>query len=252
MIPEERRKQILELLDRRSYVSVEELAGELYVSLATIRRDLTLLEKEGTILRTHGGASFNKPDSFLSPFALRNKTNIEEKTKIGKIAAGLISNNDTLFVNASSTCYAFAKLIPLDYHLEVLTNGIPLAHHLAEHRNITVSCPGGIYNYNHEGVYGNEVTDFISKRYAKYCFMSCNGLDMEQGASIFSDIDLPLVKAFRKNCDQVVMLVDHTKFDSKYYYKTLAMREIDILITDQRPSNQWVNFCAEQGIQLMY
>ena len=77
MIPDERRKQILELLNEKGYISVEELSQKLYVSLPTIRRDLTLLEKEGSVLRTHGGASFNKPDSFAEPFDLRKKKNLE-------------------------------------------------------------------------------------------------------------------------------------------------------------------------------
>lgn len=84
MIPDERRKQILELLNEKGYISVEELSQKLYVSLPTIRRDLTLLEKEGSVLRTHGGASFNKPDSFAEPFALRKKQILKPKNILEK------------------------------------------------------------------------------------------------------------------------------------------------------------------------
>ena len=90
MIPDERRKEILELLDEKGYVSVKDLSQRLYVSLPTIRRDLTLLEREGYVLRTHGGASLSISDSFVEPFALRKKTNLEAKKYIGKIAASLI------------------------------------------------------------------------------------------------------------------------------------------------------------------
>ena len=76
MIPDERRKEILELLDEKGYVSVKDLSQRLYVSLPTIRRDLTLLEREGYVLRTHGGASLSISDSFVEPFALRKKTNL--------------------------------------------------------------------------------------------------------------------------------------------------------------------------------
>ncbi len=85
MIPDERRKEILELLDEKGYVSVKDLSQRLYVSLPTIRRDLTLLEREGYVLRTHGGASLSISDSFVEPFALRKKTNLEAKKYIGKI-----------------------------------------------------------------------------------------------------------------------------------------------------------------------
>ena len=90
MIPDERRKEILELLDEKGYVSVKDLSQRLYVSLPTIRRDLTLLEREGYVLRTHGGASLSISDSFVEPFALRKKTNLEAKKYIGKIAIIMI------------------------------------------------------------------------------------------------------------------------------------------------------------------
>ena len=176
MIPDERRKEILELLDEKGYVSVKDLSQRLYVSLPTIRRDLTLLEREGYVLRTHGGASLSISDSFVEPFALRKKTNLEAKKYIGKIAASLIHNNDTLFITSSSTCLEFASHIKPDLRLNILTNGMPLAHKLSENNNVTVECPSGIYNYFHEGIYGKEVKELISKRYAQYCFTSCNGI----------------------------------------------------------------------------
>ena len=78
MIPEDRKKAILDLLNEKGYLSVEELAKAVYVSIPTIRRDLSALEKEGSIKRTHGGASPNHSFS-VWPFALRNKVNLDEK-----------------------------------------------------------------------------------------------------------------------------------------------------------------------------
>ena len=252
MIPDERRKQILELLNEKGYISVEELSHKLYVSLPTIRRDLTLLEKEGSVLRTHGGASFNKPDSFAEPFALRKKTNLEEKKYIGKIAASLIQNNDTLFITSSSTCLGFANHIETNFHLDILTNGMPLAHKLSENSNVTVECPAGIYNYTHEGIYGKEVKELISKRYAQYCFTSCNGIDLVNGLTFSTDLDMTLIRACRKNCNKLVVLADHTKFGMTYYFKTLSIKEIDVIITDQEPAEKWITYCEDNGITLIY
>ena len=95
------------------------------------------------MLRTHGGASLSISDSFVEPFALRKKTNLEAKKYIGKIAASLIHNNDTLFITSSSTCLEFASHIKPDLRLNILTNGMPLAHKLSENNNVTVECPSG-------------------------------------------------------------------------------------------------------------
>ena len=251
-IPAERRKQILEFLNEKGYISVKDLSKKLYVSLPTIRRDLTCLEKEGFILRTHGGASLNKPDSFVEPFALRKKTNLEEKKYIGKIAASLIQNNDSLFITSSSTCLSFANHIKTDFHLDILTNGMPLAHKLSENRNITVECPAGVYNYTHEGIYGKEVEKIINQRHAKYCFTSCNGLSIKNGITFSTDLDLTMVRACRNNCDQLVLLTDHTKFGMNYYFKTVNLNEIDVIITDQKPDQQWITYCRDNNITLLY
>lgn len=252
MIPDERRKEILELLNEKGYVSVKDLSQKLYVSLPTIRRDLTLLEKEGYVLRTHGGASPNTPASFIEPFALRKKTNLEEKKYIGKIAASLIHNNDTLFITSSSTCLEFANHVKPDLHLNILTNGMPLAHKLSENNNVTVECPAGIYNYFHEGIYGKEVKNLITKRYAQYCFTSCNGIDLINGLTFSTDLDLTLIRACRENCSKLVVLADHTKFGMTYYFKTLGIKEIDIIITDQEPEEKWITYCEENSITLIY
>lgn len=79
MIPDERRKEILELLDEKGYVSVKDLSQRLYVSLPTIRRDLTLLEREGYVLRTHGGASLSISDSLLNPLPCVKKQILKPK-----------------------------------------------------------------------------------------------------------------------------------------------------------------------------
>ena len=85
MIPDERRKEILELLDEKGYVSVKDLSQRLYVSLPTIRRDLTLLEREGYVLRTHGGASLSISDSFVEPLPCVKKQILKPKNILEKL-----------------------------------------------------------------------------------------------------------------------------------------------------------------------
>ena len=139
-----------------------------------------------------------------------------------------------------------------DLRLNILTNGMPLAHKLSENNNVTVECPAGIYNYFHEGIYGKEVKELISKRYAQYCFTSCNGIDLINGLTFSTDLDMTLIRACRDNCDQLIVLADHTKFGMTYYFKTLSIKEIDVIITDQEPAEKWITYCEENGITLIY
>ena len=171
---------------------------------------------------------------------------------VGDLVTRKSYNNDTLFITSSSTCLEFANHIKPDLRLNILTNGMPLAHKLSENNNVTVECPAGIYNYFHEGIYGKEVKELISKRYAQYCFTSCNGIDLINGLTFSTDLDMTLIRACRDNCNQLIVLADHTKFGMTYYFKTLSIKEIDIIITDQEPEEKWITYCEENGITLIY
>ncbi len=252
MVPEERRKQILTYLEKRKYASVEELARELFVSLPTMRRDLAALEQEGALTRTHGGAAYNMAENFIAPLSLRQKRYLREKQMIGNIAAGLIENGDSLFISSGSTTLEFAKQLDREFHLQVLTNGMTQAQLLSHQSNISVTCPAGQYNYDHDGLFGPEVEDAIDRRYAKYGIFSCDGVDMERGVTVMLDVELFLEKAFRKHCDQLVVLADHSKFNHHFFYKSMEMTDVDILITDQDPGKEWEVFCRENDIELLY
>ena len=253
MIPAERRKQILSLLETRHYLSVEELAKTLYVSLPTIRRDLRDLEAEGAINRTHGGASWSMGGSYVAPFDLREKSQTNEKSTVAELAAGLIENNDTLFLSSGSTTLEFAKHINPDYHLEILTNGISAARYLSRNPNMNVYCPAGRYMYEHDGIFGPEVEEAVSRRFAKYGIVSCDGLHMERGIfSTIADMEQFLGKAFRKNCEKLVLLADHTKFNKVYYYRYMEMKDVDIIVTDDSPGEEWEEFLESHHIELLY
>ena len=126
------------------------------------------------------------------------------------------------------------------------------AQFLSDRSNITVTCPAGQYNYDHDGVFGPEVEESISRRYAKYGFFSCDGVDMEKGITVMLDVELFLERAFRKQCDTLVVIADHSKFNRHFYCKSMDMREIDILITDRSPGEAWEAFCRENSIELLY
>ena len=200
MVPAERRKQILNLLEKRHYMSVEELAKTLYVSLPTIRRDLNDLEAEGAVSRTHGGASYAMTGDFIIPFAAREKNLSEGKKIVGDIAAGLIENNDTMFIYSGTTTLAFVQHINPDYHLEVVTNGFTLARLLSRNPNMNVYLTAGRYSLDQDAVFGPEMEESFQKRYVKYGIFSCSGVDMRKGISAKNaELELYVSRTFRAN-----------------------------------------------------
>ncbi len=138
MTPQERRREILDILAKKAYMSVEELSRYLYVSVPTMRRDLSALEKEGSVRRTHGGVSYVSPEFTLESLDFRDRLNRNEKREIARIASTLIRDGDTIFLDSGSTCLALSRVISDIPDLTVLTNGILNVPSLFKCKNIHI------------------------------------------------------------------------------------------------------------------
>ncbi len=167
-------------------MSVKELAKEIFASESTVRRDLTQLEAEGVLKRTRGGASYVNPDKVKYSFMVRNKSNIEKKHHIAKLATKFVESGDSIFIDSSTTCLSFAEELPENIELDILTFGIHTAHQLAVNTNSFVECVCGKYYPTRSSIYGNDACNFISQHHAKTCFMSGCGLHVEYGLTEYS------------------------------------------------------------------
>ena len=145
-----RRIKIIELLKAHGQVNVNELSESLGVSGVTIRNDLAQLEKKRVLIRARGGAikieqSFADEDYPLSD---KQKKHLSEKREIGRRAADLIDENDTIIIDSGSTTYELAKNLKKFNDLTVITNALNVATLLAEYNNINVIVPGGMLKKN--------------------------------------------------------------------------------------------------------
>lgn len=252
MVPKDRREEILKLLSIKKYMSVEEFSNLMFISESTIRRDLAHLEKEGSLKRTRGGASYIDPSLVKWPFVFRNKTNIEEKIYIGKLAASFVQDGDSIFIDSSSTGLCLAKALVKKQNINVLTYGIPTAQLLAEEGNAYVECVCGHYFPGRASIYGKEACDFIKQHYAKTCFISGCGLSIEHGLSDYAKEEVPLKKMFHKCSEQTIVLIDHSKFEQTFFWQDLPFSEIDIIITDQPLPEKIDDICYHHDIQVIY
>ncbi len=251
MIPETRRNQILTILKQKGYCSVDYLAKKIYVSVPTIRRDLSQLEKDGLIKRMHGGASYLSGKTPLLPFELRSKSMFEEKLRIGEAAARLINEYDSIFLDSSSTCLCLAKSMDQSKKINVLTNSIVIATTLADAKNINVELTGGQFDSLSLSLHGKETEAYIQTRYAKYCFLTVNSIDSNFGMSHPNEHDIPVKKAFARNAEKAVLLVDSSRMNRKDYYKVFDFTDIDILITDKNMDETMMKMCEENKIQVI-
>lgn len=237
MYANERKKAILNIVERKNSVSVSNLSREFGVSPVTIRSDLNDLDEKKLLIRTHGGATkINKDISSFSKeteYETRKMKNIAEKKVIANKAANYIHEGDCIILDASSTCYELAKvLLNMPLRITILTNGLRTANLLKESKYFTVIVIGGIVKGNSnaiESTFGIEILDKFS---INTFFASSYAISLEDGLSDFSVYESELKKELVKHATSTIALVDSSKFEKKAIVKFGAMEEIPLLITD--------------------
>ncbi len=173
----DREKAILEIVIREKCVTVKQLAKELYASEPSIRRDLNNLAGQRLLRRTHGGAVLDETalSEIKVPFLIREFEQADEKAKIAAVAAQMIHDGDTVFLDASTSAYTIIPLLREKRDLVVLTNGIRALSKLSEYNINCIGTGGKVINSS----LAFSETDAIEtiKRYnADICFFSCRGL----------------------------------------------------------------------------
>ncbi len=243
MLTLERQNEIIEILTTSKSATVEELASELFVSSATIRRDLKSMEKQGLIKRSHGGAMLFKSSSEETAFALREQENTQAKRTIARLAVKLIKNGDSVFLDSSSTTGYTIPLLDTFEYLSVITTGLRNALLLSQTNKIKVFIAGGEIQNHSNSITGTDTMDFISRINADIAIISCTGISLD-GMSDASIEQAKLKQQMRKNSAKIAVLCDSTKFDKVFLCKDFDFSEIDYLITEKTPPIEYVERIA--------
>lgn len=245
MLPNERLQRICDLVNERRAMRVSELSRLMDVSEVTIRRDLDLLARGGSLQRTHGGAMSIHPvaDEFTAPELIRSRKNVGEKRQIARLAYGMINDKDTIFMDGSSTVNELAKLITRenDKRLLIITPSLSTVAALADCANASVIMLGGEVNYRLGHVEGTLATEAIRNLRADKCFIGINGIDESFGFSFPRMIEVDLKCGMMNSSRKSIVLADHSKFGHVYMARLNA--RVDCVITDTRIENydyQWL------------
>lgn len=252
MAYQDRKEEILSILYKQNYVSVKELTKLLYVSEPTIRRDLSQLEKEGLLRRNRGGAILVTRDELQYPQSYRQDENVIEKKYIAKLATQLLSEYHTIFLDSSSSCYYLAQMMDDKSKIHVVTHGLLTAQELGKYSNIQVELVGGVYDPKNNMVCGPDANYFVQSRYADACFLSAAGIDLKQGFTCQSLDDTGLCRRYHQQSKKTIVLLDHSKFNKKYFIKLLDWSDVDIIVTDRSLPEELDNYCFKNNIEVIY
>lgn len=229
---EKQEKEILNILQNKQFASVEEIASTLFVSPATVRRKLTVLQEKGLIVRTHGGAQINDANNFSPTFDLRTHTNTLAKRKIALGAIKLIKNGDLVFLDGSTSSYMVAEYLKEFTDLRVMTNGIDTLSLLAKNNVKGYSTGGYISEINQSTLVGQLAHQTVSTMHANIAFFSAQSVDADGEIYDCFEQENYLRKSMMKNADIKVFLCDDKKIDRRSPFYLCNISDIDYVISN--------------------
>lgn len=233
---EERRQLILETLNEQGRVSVSELSEVLNVSAVTIRQDLTALESENLLRRTHGGAvlvdSLANTEGRELSFDLRRQKQVEEKNALGRAAASLIDPGAAIAFDASTTvCSIIPHLVQFD-SLTAVTNNLMVTEMLLNNPRVEVLLPAGRLRRDAYSVIG--LPDTLPNINLNIGFVSAWGITPQAGVTEVNEDEMHMKKALLSHSLCKVLLVDSSKWGLIAAYTYAAPEEFDIIFTTDR------------------
>ena len=254
MINLERRKNILDILETEGSINTNDLSVRLGVTGATIRTDLRDLAREGAIVRYHGGVRLPEKhrDEVSENYMVRSVTNIDLKKMIGKQAALLVGNGDTIFMDASSTAFHMIPYLEHTMDVTVITNGINTAIELQRYNNFkSIILNGGMLRPHSGTIEGVMSREMINRLSAEYYFVSGNGFSADAGLSGNNFFELELKRICVERSKNIVALVDSTKIRDDSASVFITPNKIDYLITDNQISDETAASIRSKKINLV-
>lgn len=251
-----RANKIMEILKEKKGSSVKELAALLHVSEMTVRRDLSNLEDEGCIKNVLGVAIYEgnqnrKGNAQEYELSAQQVLNEAEKMRIGKMAATLIHDEDTIIIDNGTTTEMLARYLPDHLKVTTLFYSINIMQALKDKPNIEMIFTGGYFRPNTQMFESPEGLEIIKKTRATKVFLSAAGVHKELGITCANDYELLTKKVSMQSAHQKILLVDSSKFDTIKASYISEISELHTIITDKGITNEWVEYIKNRGIELI-
>lgn len=251
--PEIRRDNLLQMLQIKKFHQIDEVINNADASKATIHRDLDILEKNGFIKKSYGCIEVISGRNIEIEYDKRFKENVSQKKTIAAAALRYISPGDTVFLDASSTCFYLAEILyenPLD-NLTLVTNSVHvLSLNKGASGKIKFISTGGRLDCQINAFLGDLVQEFISRMTFKKVFISGAGFSIEKGLSSTNDYILGTLKAAIKNGEEKYCLTDSSKYQCDCLLKVSDLQSFDAVLSDDGLATEEREKFEKNGIKL--
>lgn len=243
-----RRDQLSEFVQASGFASLGELAASLAVSESTIRRDLEVLEKNGLVRRTHGGAFWTGESETIEVFRTRRDDHWMAKAAIGHLAAEWVEDHDTILLDGGSTTYELARQL-VGRPLQVVTNSLPVAHLLSASESIDLVMIGGCVRGRTAVTIGPMADAMLHSINVGKAFLSVAGIT-DRGYFNSNMMLVESEKAMLAAADQAIVVADSSKFGRVSLSRLCGLQEVHGVVTDSDLQTKWKDHLELAGVDL--
>ena len=251
----ERRRQIVELVQLQGDVVVADLCVHFGVSDMTIRRDLRDLDREGLIRRVHGGAVSSLGRSYEPPYKIRTTRQAEIKKAIGKKAAELILDGDSIALDVGTTTLEIAYALPGKRNLTIITASLPIANeivsNLSLNSDVRLILTGGIVRSGELSMVGHIAEQTYSNLHVDKAFIGVGGISLEDGLTEYNLEDALVKKPLIQNAHQRIVVADSSKIGRTTFTTVAPLSMVNTIVTDSDIPGEIKKSLQDQGIEVL-
>ncbi|MDW8054828.1 MAG: DeoR/GlpR family DNA-binding transcription regulator [Anaerolineae bacterium] len=246
-----RQQRILQLLDQKGMVRVAELCEQFGVSEMTVRRDLNELEQAGVLRRVHGGAVSARGRSYEPPFLSRATTHQAEKERIGRLAASLVQDGESIALDVGTTTLAVAHALREKRNLTVLTHSLHIAQVLAAQPYIRLIVVGGVLRVGELSLTGHLAERAYREFFVDKLFLGVGGISIHAGLTEFNLEDALVKQAMLHAAKERIVVADASKLERIAFARVCALSDIDTLITNAEADSGMIQRLEEAGVRVL-
>ncbi len=244
---EERRAQIIELIQKNGSVRVSDISKMYAVSEVTVRSDLEYLESQGQLTRVHGGAIGTGKLYANMDLSERYMTNAAAKRELAVLAADLINNNDTIMMNAGTTLAYVIKAIQGKKNISIVTNSIQNALELSSYPGVNVILLGGEIDAKYQFTHGADTLAQLERYHANKCIISVDGIHERDGLTLYYANESGIVRRMIEGADEVIVVADGSKLGRNAFSRIAPLSKIDVLVTTGKDGSREIDLLTKMG-----
>jgi DeoR family fructose operon transcriptional repressor len=234
LIPAQRRERIQDYLAIHRIARSNDLCQFLNTSEATIRRDLNWLESEGLVQRTHGGAMLNQRLDFEAEYRQRTQVFSKEKQCIGELAASLVEDGESIFINSGTTTTQILRYFRSNADITVFTSNLIAVLETGE-VGYELILLGGAFQPKSNSVAGRFAISNLSQVYANKAFIGVDGINLKYGCTVPTLAEAELVRVMiERTHGEIIIVADHSKWGVISNFEVAKISQVHKLITDSR------------------